>query len=257
MHTLISDIYQYLKENTSKGGTLYSVCPEKFPTRSQLKQKRVVTRKPVPKMDKIETKKVLQPPVTSNKSNSTTLDKEKETPVKKTDALSIQKEKSTRKTTGVDLKSFYNKYAPNLHVHQTPKDDIVAQRAKKKSSDQKVLSDIVIFTDPRMSDYQKLLSNIAHAIDVKFQPCRLLDISPIEKEDRWENIFSSHTLHLIIIPDVVLFQSPKLIERYKEVKETKTLGGVACFVLGNLEEVQKNPSTKKTLWDEITNAIGK
>ncbi len=258
MHSLISDIYSYLKQNYPKRATLYSSSPQKFPHSSMKKKKQNLRKSTLaPKIKQIEQPSPkVEPEKIVEKENANPEIIEKTPAVtEKSKKLAIEKINNPVRAPGTDFRSFYGNFSPSFHIHAKPKDDIVAKRVKAKSSDQKVLSDVVIFTDARMLNFNRLLGNIAHAIEIKFCPCRLLDISPIERTNRWENIFSSHKLHLILIPDLVLFQSPRLIEHYKESGDKKTIGNVKAYLLKDLDEIQKNPDKKKALWDSITQAV--
>lgn len=246
MRELIADIQKYIKQNYPKGGMVYSATPAIFEKTIVKTKKTPITKKPAPKITTTHTKK--QPPVKKEEAPSPVVEVEK-----KPDALQIEKVQNPKRAAGADFKSFYGNFAPQFHIHEKPKSDDIAKKVKAKSIDQKALTDVVIFTNSSMSLYNRLLGNIAHAIEIKLCPCRFLDISVIEKSNRWENIFSSHKLHLIMIPESVLKGSSNLLSYYKDGK----IGGVETYFLNELDEVQKNPEKKKALWKAITEMVKK
>lgn len=237
MQQIISDIRQYIKQTYSDGSMIYSSHAPLFEGIAKPKKKKAIKKSTPPKI-----KTAAPKPEPKKEAKKESEDARKQ--------LVIQKMKAPKRAPGNDFRSFYGNYSPQFNVHDKPKDDAVAKKVKAKSLDQKVLSDVVIFTDSSMTPFNRLLGNIAHAIEIKLCPCRLLDISVIEKSNRWENIFSSHKLHLIMIPESVLKRSTNLVSYYKDGK----IGGVDTFFLSDLDEVQKNPEKKKALWKAITDA---
>ena len=94
---------------------------------------------------------------------------------------------------------------------------------------------------------------IAKAISITFTFSSVLNLSEVEKENRWETFLSAQNLKLIIIPDMLLWTTPRLLSFYKEVpgNTLRKLGSVPVLLLPDLSLYRKDPLLKRSLWNVI------
>lgn len=157
----------------------------------------------------------------------------------------------------VDLFSIYAKIAPYLTLHKHPPSDQLAKHIKLAWKDQKNLPPIPIFVSKNQRGFFPLLSNLAQAISISFAKSSLYDISDLEKENRYENLFTNEIVKLILVSETLLKQSPHLLAHYKEIpsKKIKFIGKFRILLLPNLERFYSDPGLKPLLWKTLSQVV--
>lgn len=145
--------------------------------------------------------------------------------------------------------------APNLYLHLTPLSDEKAKRIKNAWSEKSQIPEIPILFQG--TDYSSFLHHLAKAITLCFHSARALDITPFEKEKKWDLFFQSPKLRLILCPDHLIFSSKELLPFYRESPSQKTrfLGEIPLLLLPDLSLYYKDPYLKRSLWNVICQAL--
>ncbi len=193
-------------------------------------------------------------PVNTQHNISTIKNKNDETAKLHVESLKIERDVDV-----ANINKIYMQIAPNISIHKNPPADSLPKQIRSAWKDQKSLSQIPIFVNNDVRDYLSFLNNLAHAIDITFATSKIIDITSIEGEDRWENIFSSTNIKLLIVPDLVLSKSPNLIKHFHiySNKLIKLIGNFQAITISNIDQYFKQPMNKCQLWDTILNAINK
>ncbi len=204
IHEIRRDLLLYLKQNSRKGTMIYTSSPENFPKvkKTSPPQKPKITVPPPAPPKKVELEEVFSPPAPK-------------------DSFEIEKGEIEKREFSSDLHSFYEKMALQLH---------------QKKTTQQPFSEVAIFSDPSLGGSLQLLQNLAHAINTKFSPCRLLDISWLQEGN------SCESFRLLLIPDHLLSHFPKLQND-------------RCIILKELDQMQHSAEKKKALWESITSSL--
>jgi len=233
MDSLLNTLERYLNENYEAGDTL--LCKNITPRASY--------KKPSPSTPQIKIQK--KAPL-SKKAPPKPL--AKKAPLKPKVVLEKPKTETTSKNS--ELFSIYSKIAPHLSIHKEPLDDQLAKHVKLAWQDHKNLPPVPIFIDKSLKNHFKFLTNLSKAISIYFVPSTLYDITDLEKDNRYDNLFTKSEVKFIIIPDTLLWQSPNLITHYKEVPNQmiKKIGQFPTIVLPDIETFYKTPSNKYSLW---------
>lgn len=108
------------------------------------------------------------------------------------------------------------------------------------------------------SEHEKMfLKNLASALSVYFPKANALDVSEIEKEDKWDLILDPKIVTFIMAPDDQIWDLPKLMKTYKEIpsQSTHTLKDIPLFLIPNLKMYFQNPSLKGSLWKALCQKI--
>jgi len=143
--------------------------------------------------------------------------------------------------------------APNLSLHATPPRDTKATQLKGAWKQRLLAPEIAILISPAQSPYKAFLQNLAMGVSIHGD-CRLIMAPPLEQEEKWDNFLSADHLKLILCPDSLLGQLPKLKTHYSE-KEGKTLGTKPVLLLPDLNLYLKDPLLKRSLWNVICAAL--
>lgn len=151
------------------------------------------------------------------------------------------------------IQSLYTKIAPNLTIQPPPIDES-AQRVKQSWKDKTHLPNVPIFIDESTKQHAPFLSNLASAIQATFVSSQIYDITVIEKENRWENIFKDSSIKFLLIPDVLLWKSPHLITYYREIpgQLLKKIAQFPLFILQDIDAFYKSPELKSSLWNVLS-----
>ncbi len=94
--------------------------------------------------------------------------------------------------------SVLNKIAPTVHLHKAPPSDEGAQRSREASRAKAGAPAIPLLVSSHYAKFHTFLANLARAIDTRFGSCKLIDIAKLESSGKWEGLFSSDHLRLII-----------------------------------------------------------
>lgn len=148
------------------------------------------------------------------------------------------------------IHSLYSKIAPSLSLQPPPSDE-QAHKIKQSWKDKTEFPDIPIFIDPSFGNHFPFLSNIASAINSRFAPSRIYDITSIEKEDRWKTTLQESPIKFLLIPDLLLRKSPRLLTHYREIpgELIKRILHIPLIVLQDLDAYYTTPLLKSTLWN--------
>ena len=141
--------------------------------------------------------------------------------------------------------------APDLYLHQKPPSDEKAKRIKNAWNEKSHISEIsILLQGPR---YRPFLSNLAQAITHCFAPASVIEMTPFEKEKKWDIFLKVPKLKFILCPDHLIFSSKELLTFYKENlgKKTRFLGEIPLLLLPDLSLYYKDPYLKRSLWNVI------
>ncbi len=140
------------------------------------------------------------------------------------------------------------------YLEQIPKDTI-AKRIKESWKQTQFTPDIPILYSGKQ--YRPFLENIAKAITVRFAPSHVVDIGPLEQQQKWDLFLKAKNLKLIIAPDFILWGAKHLMPYYKEYPQEKKrfIGHVPLLLLPDPSLYLKDPSLKRSLWNVICNSL--
>lgn len=167
--------------------------------------------------------------------------------------LKLEKPDRTKTKGETPFASVYKRIAPSIAMHTAPPQDSIAKRIKHGYKDRKILPDIPIFISTRLKAHEEFLTNISAAIDTVHGKSAIYDITSIESENRWENIFTSHQIKWLILPQELLQLSPNLKEHFRDVpgQPFQKIAHIPALVLENLNQYYLSPEKKKTLWKSL------
>ena len=257
MSNLKSLIKQYLEENYSPKEMVY-LSHVKLTTRK-------IEQKPKPTHQKIEIDKNYTKKAPSNEEKSSqpiipspASNIEKTKPIISTPAISLEKPKKHQDLDIANFTRLYKKIAPHIPLYENPPNDSLAINVQNAYKDHTALVTIPIFVDKSIVMHAQFLINLAKAIDT-LAPSRVIDISEIEKENRWPQLLSHKEPKLIIVPNSLLFQSKNLITHYREVGQNlfKKLGEIPTLVLKDIDAFTRSPAAKESLWKLLKEEIPK
>lgn len=153
------------------------------------------------------------------------------------------------------IESLVRKTAPQLKIlHDIPSDE-KARRVKEAYRSQQNIPEIpILYSDPKDRPF---LSNVSKGIETAFASSHPLEVTFFEKERTWDFFLKTPHLKLILIPDMVLWNSLDLMRYYKEIPSSgiRTLGNLPLLLIADPKLYQTDPNLKRSLWLMIKNLL--
>lgn len=170
----------------------------------------------------------------------------------------ISVEKPSKESGFDEIQKLLSSVFPDLVIlPDIPSDMQARQIANRwKTKNQSAPLSVLSFREPALQ--QKILINLAHALDVTFGGARWISAEEIEKENQWEAFLSVRELKLVIICDCALWQMPHLLQYYREVPShsERFLLKAPLMLLPDLTLYLKDPLLKRSLWKALCQKIG-
>lgn len=153
----------------------------------------------------------------------------------------------------LDVRSTLKSIAKDYKILETLPDDREAKRLAKLYENKSNYPDCIILYEKAQKKGINLLSALAFAINKTFFNCQLISIDEIEEKEILEEILKDKKIRLIICPQQTLWHHPKLLSHYLETPGNiiKRLATKDLFVLSDLEYYLKDPSLKRSLWNNL------
>jgi hypothetical protein len=168
----------------------------------------------------------------------------------------VEKQVSSRPVAEGDLiamRKIVSQAIPHLKFLAQIPDDTKAQHVacRWKTRNQSAPVSVLCFNEPAIQ--RTFLSNIAAAINIYFEPTRLIHVETIEKENQWEVFLSVPDLKLVIICDSTLWQMPNLLKWMREIpnRAERFLFNTPLLLLPDLTLYLKDPQLKRSLWKTL------
>lgn len=153
-----------------------------------------------------------------------------------------------------DMRRLFSHIAPKFPLLDTiPKDDL-AKHVKERWKTRNQAAPISLLFYQELAMHQKLLHNLAQALESIYGGARLIQCAEIEKENQWETFLSVKELSSVIICDSTLWQLPHLLAFYREKPShsERFLSNTPLFLLPDLSLYLKDPLLKRSLWKALS-----
>jgi hypothetical protein len=120
---------------------------------------------------------------------------------------------------------------------------------------EKEFSPIMLLIFKEKGEEQKFLENLQIALSATLYKTSLWPASQLENEKKWDDLFQSLEVKLILMTEEILNAYPSLFQHYREIpkSEKKFLGKVPVIILPALSIYKKEPLLKKSLFLRIFN----
>ncbi len=146
------------------------------------------------------------------------------------------------------MKRFYAKMVPHMVLHETPPQDNVAKGLKWASSTPLKGIAAPIF----YSESNPFFTNLSAAITKSLAPSSAQEIGELEVEDLWGSLFALPAVKLLLISEVLLKNSPRLLSHFKQYP-----GKPGAYLDDKPVILLAHPTTytlerKKILWGQIS-----
>ncbi len=152
-----------------------------------------------------------------------------------------------------DLKQLLKKIAPEMRIVDEIPSDETARKIVENWKGEEISEEVIILFFEETEEEMGVIRNLAHAINTRLKPARVIDGRKMEKEDKWGVVFSSPKLRLILSSPTLTFY-PLLMQHYKELKETGKifLNTTPLYILDSMSSYLKNPTLKISLWQKLS-----
>lgn len=260
LQKLVRDSKAYfLKENKPL------LLPKPKPARAKQASSSTVFHPPHPqekkKTEEIrQSPEILPPPSTEAKKPSLKSPPPKKTPrsslAKTLPEIQTQTKTSQMRFSTNSMAQFLQKFLPSTFV-PSPLDDALAKRIKNRWKKNSQLPQVVILRFSK--EYQKLLENLATAIDLQITSARVIEASDWVNAQEIEDRLSSGQIQLIISSDHLFSQNTAIKSFYRElpVEKKRFLGNVPLLLLPDLSLYYSDPMLKRSLWNLICRLLSK
>ncbi len=161
----------------------------------------------------------------------------------------------TSQTSFQNMRLLFRDIFPNLYLYETPPTDKKAKRIKESFKQTFEIPEIPILSSEKI--YHPFLNNIAKALTISFAPSKVIQLATIEKEKKWDLFLKSPKLKLILASNTLIFNSKQILFFYRENSNQKThfLHQTPLFLLPDLSLYLKNPSLKRSLWNQLCQTL--
>ena len=153
----------------------------------------------------------------------------------------------------LDVRSAIKTIGKDYKILDTLPDDREAKKLAKLYENKSNYPECMIFYEKTQKKGLLLLQALSFAINRSFFSCSLLSIEEIEEKENLDEILKDKKIRLIICSQQTLWHHPKLLSHYLETPGNifKRLATKDLFVLSNLEYYLKDPSLKRSLWNNL------
>ena len=161
----------------------------------------------------------------------------------------------TSSSSSQNMRAIFKEMLPDFYLYEKPLTDKKAKRIKEAFKQTFETPSIPILSSGKI--HHGFLNNIAKALTILFAPSKVMDLTEIEKEKKWDLFLASPKLKLILAPDTLIFSSKQLLSFYRENSHQKThfLHQTPLFLLPDLSLYLKNPPLKRLLWDKLCQTL--
>lgn len=149
----------------------------------------------------------------------------------------------------------YRQIGEDKVLNETIPSDELGQKNKNIWKRQEEIAPIIILSFHDNEQQLTFLKNIAQAISLRLAPAQVISAPHIEKESRWETIFKTPHLQLVISGDYGLYLHPKLMHFYREDSQQNKhfLHTTPLLLLSDLSLYLRDAQLKPLLWRAICN----
>lgn len=129
----------------------------------------------------------------------------------------------------------------------------IGNRWKKELFEPEIV--ILSFNEPLPS--KTFLKNLAQAVHLHLGQAAIYPAHVIEQKNKWEDLFASKKLKLILTTDLGMYSLPKLMGFYKESpnKSVRYLGDIPVLLMTDPALYFKQPTLKFSLWRALTSLL--
>lgn len=168
--------------------------------------------------------------------------------------IKLEKIEATTTTHSLSIKKHLLSLDPSLPLVDLVPSDIKAKERLKRGVCLYATA-ILVFENDR--EKLNFLKNLEKTITNKFQPAKLFNAHPIEKENGWESFLSSKSLKLIIATDHEIFHAKNLMKLYKELpnQSKRMVKDIDLFLLPDINLYFKQPILKRSLYKALCHKI--
>lgn len=236
-HELISDTLKWIQEGdfhsdtflTSEENALFFASKRE----KQPKVEKTIYTSPVPKAKVVKEERQTPPP-----------------PIVKSEPPPKQE-----KSPPDSIRKLIEKVHPYYPLTDQIPDDAIAKSSPEKEAGAQV---VILYFGEASHDLD-FLKKLARAIHTSYAPTKLIDARRLTQEKKWDQFLTENNYKLIISPEKGLQTSFELMRRYTEIPKTgaRFLGKIPLLLLTALDQYEKNPHLKRTLWSTLCQILKK
>lgn len=154
-------------------------------------------------------------------------------------------------------RDFFEKNFPNYPLSNEILSDHLAHKIKKGWMVKNEILPVIILSFNEQDQSSMFLKNICKAISLYLAPTCVLSGIQLEREQRWEELFKTPHLRLIIACDYELYMQKNLMHYYKHTTTNNShfLNQIPLLLLSDLNFYLKRPELKSFLWNAICNIL--
>jgi hypothetical protein len=128
-----------------------------------------------------------------------------------------------------------------------------AQKIKNAWQAEQTIPSVLILSFNESENHLTFLNGIAKAVDLHLGSASVVSGPKWERENKWDKLFESKELRLVIASDYGLYLLPNLMKHYKEVSKTAKhfLNDIPLLLLSDISLYLKEPQLKPLLWRAV------
>lgn len=151
------------------------------------------------------------------------------------------------------IKKLIEKVHPYFPLVDQIPDDTLAKKKGESWKENGPAAQVVILYFGEAPNDLEFLKKLAKAIHTSYAPTKLIDARRISNEKKWDQFLKEGNYKLIISPEKGVQTSFELMRLYTEIPKTQArfLGKIPLVLLSSLDQYQKNPYLKRTLWSTL------
>lgn len=152
-----------------------------------------------------------------------------------------------------DVRAIIKQTFKDLKLHDQIPDDKEAKILAKLYENKSQFPEVVILYEKTQAKGTALLQALSNAIDKRFVSCDCISIEEIEEKGNLDPLLKDKKIQLFICTQELLWHHPKLLSQFVETKNQsmKRLGTKDLILLLNLDIYLKDPSIKRSLWNNL------
>ncbi len=270
-HELVKDTLKWIQENHSPSDTFltseenarfFSIEKPKPPS------PQTVYTAPIQKAKLFKEERKIEPPLAIKKQPPAALPieellrqnggdsptvKEQKVPFRNQIYSSANSPLKGRDCARAAVQTIIEKVHPHFTLTAAIPDDAMAKKKAESWKENSPPAQVAILYFSESPHDLEFLKKIAKAVHSSFAPTKLIDAKRISDEKRWDAFLKEGNYKLIISPEKGVQSSFELMRLYTEIPKTQArfLGKTALLLLSSLDQYEKNPHLKRTLWTTL------